>query len=220
MDGETPQRTSLRILALGGIAGPVLFSAVVIISAARQDGDYSHVHNFISEMGADELPDSAFMNYAGFLPGGLLLAGFGIVLGMSLPTHRSSIAGAFCVTLFGLGIAACGVFSCDPGCPLGDCTVENSLHNVIAPACFVCQIAGMITLGFLFRRLPEWRSLWKYSIVSGVLALVFLIGLVIFLKTDVYKGLFQRLMLGTMFVWCGIVGWKVFRCIEDLKRHP
>lgn len=209
----------LRILALGGIAGPVLFSAVVIVSATWQDGDYSHIHNFISEMGATGVPHAAFMNYAGFIPGGLLLAGFGVALGMTLPIHRSSVVAAILVTLFGLGIAACGIFSCDAGCPLGDCTVENTLHNVIAPACFVCQIVGMVTLGFLFRRLPGWRSLWKYSIVSGVLAAAFLIGLVIFLETDVYKGLFQRLMLGTMFVWCGVVGWRVFSGNREDTRN-
>lgn len=209
-------RKLLRILALGGIAGPLLFSLVVIVSAAMQ-ADYSHLSNVISEMGASGEPYADFMNYAGFIPGGLLIAAFGVELGQTLPSHRSSIAGTLGVTLFGVGIAACGIFSCDPGCPLGDCTVENTLHNVIAPACFVCQIAGMVTLGFLFRRLPEWRSLWIYSICSGVIALIFLLALASSLESRYLIGLWQRLMLATMFVWCGIVGWRTFR---DFHHNP
>ena len=42
-------------LALGGLAGPVIFSAVVILAAALRE-DYSHVTHFVSELGATGSP--------------------------------------------------------------------------------------------------------------------------------------------------------------------
>src|SRR6266545_6315049 len=48
-----PHRDSLymRILALGGVLGPVLFAAVVGVCSALRPG-YSHITQFISEHGA------------------------------------------------------------------------------------------------------------------------------------------------------------------------
>lgn len=118
----------MRLLALGGVAGPILFSAVVIVSAALR-ADYSHVANFISELGATGTPFAGLMNYAGFLPGGLMLAAFGVALAKALPRRRVATLAAILVTLFGAGMAASGIASCDPGCPQTGGSVENLIHN-------------------------------------------------------------------------------------------
>jgi hypothetical membrane protein len=49
---------------LGGVAGPILFSVVVVVSAALRV-DYSHIADFISELGATGTPHADLMNYAG-----------------------------------------------------------------------------------------------------------------------------------------------------------
>ncbi len=59
----------MRILLLGGVIGPVLFTLVVVVAAAMR-ADYSHVHQFISELGATGSSHADFMNYAGFVPAG------------------------------------------------------------------------------------------------------------------------------------------------------
>jgi hypothetical protein len=41
----------MRLLALGGVAGPVLFTTLVIVCAALRPG-YSHLYPFMSELGA------------------------------------------------------------------------------------------------------------------------------------------------------------------------
>jgi len=40
----------MRLLALGGITGPVLFAVVVLVLGALRPG-YSHLQHFISELG-------------------------------------------------------------------------------------------------------------------------------------------------------------------------
>lgn len=209
----------MRILTLGGIAGPILFSAIVLISAALQS-NYSHINNFISELGATGTMYAGLMNYAGFVPGGLMIAAFGVALAKALPRQRLMLLAAMLVTLFGLGVAASGVISCDPGCPQTGGSVENLVHNRIAPVAFLCLIVGAGILGIEFRSLPVWRPLSVYSLVSSALALCFLAGLASSLDTRALTGLWQRLLLATLLLWCAVVGLRAFRYLAAHGSPP
>lgn len=200
----------MRILALGGIAGPAAFAVVVLICATLRP-DYSHVTNMVSELGATGTPYAALMNDAGFVPAGLMLAAFGVALAGILPRQHLVVAAAVLVTLFGVGVAASGILSCDPGCPRSGGSLENLLHDRIAPLTFLCLIAGTAILGLRFRRLPAWRHLALYSLLSSGLALVFLAALASSLESRTLTGLWQRLMLTVLFLWCAVVGLNAFR---------
>ena len=65
----------MRILSIGGAAGPVLFATAVVVSGALRP-EYSHVTQFMSELGETGGSRSYLMNYGGFIPTGLLLIGF------------------------------------------------------------------------------------------------------------------------------------------------
>lgn len=205
----------MRILALGGIAGPIVFAFAVIVAASLRP-DYSHLANMISELGAQGTPHAGLMNYGGFLPSGLLLTIFGVALASALPPHGIARAAAVLVMLFGVGIVAAGIFSCDPGCPQGTGTFASHVHDRIAPPTFVCLIVAAAILGVKFRRLAEWRDLAAYSLVTSVVALILLIAVASSLQSRVLTGLWQRLMLTSMFLWCAIVGLRAYR----LGRRP
>lgn len=200
----------MRLLALGGVAGPILFSVVVIVSAALRV-DYSHIANFISELGATGTSHAGLMNYAGFLPAGLMLAAFGVALAKALPRRRAFVLAAILVTLFGAGVTASGIASCDPGCPQARGSVENLIHNRIAPFAFLCLIAGAGVLGIYFRSLPAWRSLSVYSLASSGVALLLFVALASSLDTRELTGLWQRLLLAVLFLWCAVVGLRAYR---------
>ena len=207
----------MRTLALGGLAGPIVF-AIVVVTAAAMRPEYSHATNFISELGAAGTPHSALMNYAGFIPTGVLLALFGIGLGAALPRCRVARAAALLVTLFGAGIVAAGVFSCDPGCPQSVGSLSNRIHDRIAPPTFLSLIAAAAMLGAQFRRRPEWRDLAVYSFITSGASLACLIALAISLESREGTGLWQRLMLTVMFLWCAIVGLRAYRSTREGLR--
>jgi hypothetical membrane protein len=200
----------MRMLSLGGALGPLVFAAAVLIAAALRP-DYSHVTHFISELGANGTTNAALMNYAGFVPGGLMLAAFGVALAGALPRRRLTLAAAALVTLFGGGVAASGFISCDAGCPQGDGSIENAIHNAIAPIAFLCLIAATAVLGLCFRRLPGWRAFSLYSLLTSAFALGFLAALAGSLDTRELTGLWQRLLLAVLFLWCAVVGIQAFR---------
>ena len=200
----------MRKLSLGGVAGPVLFSLITIVSAALQP-NYNHTTSFISELGASGSPYAPLMNYLGFVPAGLLLAAFGISLWRVTSRHILATAGMVLVVLFGVGVAASGVMSCDPGCPVSGGSLENIIHNAIGPISFIALICGVALLGYDFRRLPYLRPLSLYSFLTSAFALLFMIALVGSLETKMLTGLWQRLLLATLFLWCAILGIRVYR---------
>jgi hypothetical protein len=63
----------------------------------------------------------------------------------------------------------------------------------------------------VFRRLESWRSLATYSAVSSVVAFGLLVGLGLSMQTRVVTGAWQRLFIGTLYLWCAVVGLRVFR---------
>lgn len=200
----------MRFLALGGVFGPALFSLVVVISATLRP-KYSHITNFISELGATGTAHASLMNYAGFVPAGIFLAGFGVSLAHLLPRSRAVLVASVLTTLFGAGIAISGFISCDPGCPQTGGSIENFIHDKIAPISFLCLIAATGILGVSFRRVPEWRLFSLYSGITSVVALALLVMLVGSLETRVLTGLWQRLMLSALFFWTAMFGYRAFR---------
>lgn len=199
-----------RSLAWGGVAGPVLFAAIVLAAASLRPG-YSHVESFISELGATGTAYAALLNYAGFVPAGLMIVALGVALAGILPRQRLALAAAALVAIFGAGVAASGVVSCDPGCPQDGGSLENLLHNRIAPLAFLCLIAGAGLLGIQFRRLPAWRALSVFSLLTSGCGLLLLVALASSLEARELTGLWQRLLLAVLFLWCAVVGWRAAR---------
>lgn len=211
-----------RVLALGGLAGPLLFAAVTVCCAALRP-DYSHLHHFISELGATGTSHAQLMNYAGFAPTGLLLMGFGVALAARLPRHRWTTVGASLVGLFGGGILLAGFFSCDVGCPQSGGSIANLVHDRIAPPTFLAGSLGAVCLGLRFRSLASLRALWVYSVVSGALGVAFLAGLASTLESREFTGLWQRLLLTALFAWCAVVSVRLAlsgRIESPVERPP
>ncbi|MGE0812879.1 MAG: DUF998 domain-containing protein [Vicinamibacterales bacterium] len=197
-------------LLWGGVAGPILFATVATLCAWLRPG-YSQIHQFISELGATGTANAWLMNGAGFVPGGLLIAGFGLALRDALPRRRLFAAGSLLVVVFGAGIGASGLIPCDVGCPQGTGSAMNRVHDRLGPLLFLAGALGAIVLGLGFRGVRTLRALWGYSVASGLIALVLLALLASTLETRVRTGLWQRLLVATLFAWCAVVAIRVAR---------
>ena len=210
------KKYSLQFLALGGVVGPILFTVTTLICASLRPG-YSHAHHFISELGATGTPNAGLMNFAGFIPSGLMLAALGLSLTLLLPGKFLARSGSILLIIFGFGMTVVGFFSCDEGCPRTG-SLENNIHDQISGPIFLCAISGSLMLGFAFRRLPFWEKLWIYSIVSALLSLGFLIALINSLESNTHTGMWQRFLLLTLFLWFGTIGIHAFRFWRDSKN--
>ena len=193
----------MRWFALGGIAGPALFAIVLVICAAMRP-DYSHVAQFMSELGAAGTPHAGLMNLVGFIPTGVLIGAFGLSLGFTLPRSQTSCFIGVLLCLFGLGLILAGIFPCAPGCPQD----AAALHDGVSVAAFVSAIAGIALSAYRFRSVTVWRSLWRYSALSSAVALCLLVALAHSLDSRSLTGLWQRLLVGTLFLWCAVAAGR------------
>lgn len=208
------KKTNLKLLLLGGIVGPVLFTTVTLICASLRP-DYSHMQQFISELGATGTSNTELMNFAGFIPSGVFILLFGVSLMLLLPRSLLSLSGSTLIAIFGIGMIIVGVFSCDVGCPR-EGSFENNIHDLVSPPMFIMVIIGMLLLGISFRMNPVLRKLWVYSLVSALLSLFFMIALINSIGSYTYMGLWQRLLLATIFLWCVVVSVQIFKFNSNL----
>ena len=198
----------MRIFALGGVVAPIVFVTITgVVGALR---DYSHVHQFVSELGATGTPFARVMNYLGFLPAGLLFVAFAVSTRALAPGRGTAAAGGFLLGVFAVGVVTAGLASCDPGCPQGSGTLANIIHDRVSPLAFMSAIGGIALFGVSFRKVSEWTSLSRYSLLSAAVSLVFMLLLVRSLGSREMTGLWQRLFLATVFTWCAIVGIRLY----------
>jgi hypothetical protein len=161
---------------------------------------YSHTSQMLSELAATGTPNAILMNVLGFNFSGFMITAFGISLFASLPKRFLPWFGAILITLFGALMFILGFIACDAGCPEGG-SAENILHDQLSGPAFMAAILSTLLLGFAFRKIPEWRTLSLYSFITAVLSIGFLIGLITSFDDRVNIGLWQRLLIVTLFLW-------------------
>jgi len=198
-----------KLAVLGGIVGPILFTVVVIISSSLRT-DYNHLHNFISELGATETANDILMNFLGFVPSGLLIGLFGLSLLLFLPKKTMPKIGALLIMVFGLGMAVAGLFSCDAGCPPNG-SMESIIHDRVSAVTFISAILGILLLGFSFRKIEMYRGIARYSIVSGIISAILLVTMISSFESKNFTGLWQRLLLLSIFIWTSITAIRTYK---------
>ena len=162
----------LRILALCGILGPLIFAALVAVGGFSFEG-YSHASQTISELAGTDA-ESPLLQTINFFIIGITLMALAVGLHRGIGGGRGSVVGP--VLIFGFGASAGignGVFPCDSGCD-GD-TVNGFMHNLTGLVGFAAGIASIFVISRRFKGDPEWAPLHRIAGVFGVAALVALV---------------------------------------------
>lgn len=205
MPEENPRNDStLRLLAVAGITAPLLFGTLLIAAGLLRPG-HDHIADYISELGAG--PNAWIMN-ANFTLTGLLLASFSLGLARALGPGKSARAGSALVGIFGSGVFAAGIFSCDPGCPSAGASLSQQMHDTVSIIAFVAIMIAPIIVSLGMRRDPLWQGYRLYSIATGVAAIAFFF---LFVASTQYVGALERLFVATPFLWIGVIALRLFK---------
>lgn len=177
-----------------------LFTVFLLPGVLRPD--YDPLAQYISELGASGAPHAAVVNWAGYLPSGVLLA----VALASFWRHwrprglqAAGIALLFCEPLAWIGSA---LFPCDLGCPAQG-SVSQVLHSLLALFTYTGTGLGVILLACA----PGLR-LWQR--LGWLLLVVLWFGLFLAMLTPelgAVRGLLQRAGEGLMYGSQAVVGW-------------
>jgi len=204
-------RHTTRVLTAGGIVAPLLWGIAVVYSGSVFPG-YSHAHQYISELAARGSPSERVMQLAGFVIPGVLIAGFGLSIGV--PTRLMLVGfGATLVTASGVLRVAAGILPCDAGCGRMAASTSQALHDFAGTAFLLTAIAAAAVWVVISARTPG-RSIWfsVFSLLTVALSIAaapLLIAAGLADGADV--GTFQRLSLGALNLWVLVLAVRQLR---------
>jgi hypothetical protein len=180
--------------------------AVPGVAACRSDG-YSHVSQFISELGATGAADGALVSAAGFAPIGALVLAFLALAARALPRTRGVRAGLVCLGAVGVAYLVSAVFRCDPGCPSTG-SLAQSIHNGFGLLEYVGALAGF---GLLAAALRSPGCVFAAVGVAAGFAGMLTPSL------EPFRGASQRLAEAAIFGWIAYASVRLLRPDEEAR---
>jgi uncharacterized membrane protein YidH (DUF202 family) len=176
----TRRQTVIRLAAIAGTIGPVLFGSVLIALSVLE-------YDFMLGIGWHPVTNPAgawpsglalgpygLAQVANFVVSGLLLAFFSLGLHLAIEEGHGPPPGPASLLVAGIAMMLMG-FETDPIRRIG----PRSLHGLIHDVAFVIFVLAFLSALFsLWRRFesdPRWRGHARYTLASGILAVLFLL---------------------------------------------
>jgi hypothetical membrane protein len=192
--------------------GPLIWLSLIAVAGAMRP-EFSHITQYISELGERGSSTEFMMRYAAFGFTGLLYLCFASTLLATFRDGWYSVLAAALIGLDGLGRIGAGVFACDPGC--GGLSSNQELHRLFATVGFLSGILAAVAWGITFWRHGWLQGLTWYSVGSGILALVFLILMSWDRNPLNAPGLFEHLATGVLSLWVLVFATRLMRAPEQ-----
>lgn len=201
--------TLCRIGNLCGMLAPVLWASLIVYCGSVRP-EFSHLTQYISELGERGSSTELIMRYAAFVPTGLMHMAFAAFLYAAFRGERLTALAAILVAVNGVARIGAGLFPCEPGCAGPKLLLSQQLHTLSAGAGFFGMIGATILWGMLLSRYQYLRRLSRYSIASGLLGLVFLALMSSSAELRAGTGLYERLSSGVLTSWLFVVAARLW----------
>lgn len=207
-------RLIFRLLLLAGIVGPLLFAVTVLVVGSLRP-EYSHVNQFMSELGEAGGHFSWLMKYFGFVLPAVFILIFVLAFRTCFPRTPMSKIGTFLLVVFAVSMFLAGVFPCDVGCSPPDPTPDQKLHDFFSILAFPSFTAGVFFWGLFLFRDASWRRFGIYALGTAILSLVLLILMILSEASREGTGAYQRLYLGALFLWLMILSARLLTRLQS-----
>lgn len=202
MSRSSPSRATARLGAITSL-GALFIMALMVLIAGAATPEYSHISQYISELGARGAPHEWSVRVAGFLPVGLLLLGFCCFAYIALPRSRGTALGLLGLALFAAGYLVAAAFPCDLGCRPSTPSTSQLIHNAGGLIGYLLAPASLFALAREARSWPG--SAWLPDVGYGAAGLA-LLGFLTLSPDSPVVGLSQRLLEASVLVWSALCG--------------
>jgi hypothetical membrane protein len=208
-----PARPAARSVALGAVAGPVLFTLGWFVLGFVSPGytmwgtriaPYSAISQPLSGLGLG--PTGPLMNSVFILSGLLMMAGaVGVFRSIPELSRGARRMGTVLLALPGLGALVDGVF-----------TLEHFLPHFAGFALALTTVVGFPVVGYLLRKVPSWRGFGSWLIVAGPVTLALTVLYFATFTPTVegvrhgVAGLTERILVLELQAWYVAIGWLAF----------
>lgn len=183
--------TSAILASLLALLTPVVFGAL--------QPDYSHIRDYISELGATGAPYAHWVNYAGFLPIGVLTAIVGVLLPSMIPKRPLTIAASVLLFSLSIGYLGAAFVPCDAGCP-AEGSFKQSIHNLSGIIEYLGMTVSLSLFALAFIRDSRWKTVGWLSLLVAAIVL-FCFGALATPELQDLRGLSQRIAEISLFAW-------------------
>lgn len=161
--------------------------------------NYSHVTQYISELGAHGAPQGALVSWAGFAPIGVLLMVFAVAGARTAPRSVLRTLGFVGLLLFGLSYFGAAFYRCEFECRPAADSPTQSVHTALALLGYVGGPFGLMLLAVAARSWPKARWLSPLALICALISATAFLTLLLNAAPEV--GLVQRVLEGAVGVW-------------------
>ena len=196
---------------LVGIIGPIVV-VVGDLAASLSTPDYSLVRDSVSSLA---LTGIGWLQSICFLAMGLLLEIFIAGLFFNIRRARGFHAGIILLALCGFVLMLIATFHMDaPGDPR---TTAGIIHTIASYGLGLLFPIAILTLAPSFKSTPNWKGIFVYTLIAGVLAFALILG-ALFAEQPGWFGLYERIIILNALVWVEVVAIHFLRLL--LRRKP
>jgi len=197
--------------ALVGIVGPIVV-VVGDIAASLSTPNYSSIRDSISSLA---LTGIGWLQSIYFLAMGLLLEIFVAGLFFNIRRARGFHAGIGLLAFCGFGLMLIAAFRMDA--PGAQRTIEGIIHTIASYGLGLLFPIAILSLAPSLKSTPNWKNIFVYTLVAGVLAFALIIG-AFFTDQTGWFGLYERIIVANAIIWVEVVAVHLLRL--SLRREP
>lgn len=200
-------RLSCMMMAarLSASAAAALAVLVPVVGGSLVTG-YSHMAQYISELGAFGMPQGALVSFAGFLPTGLSAAAAVGIAARSAGPARSARVGYLLLMFPAVAYVGAAFARCDYGCPAGG-SFRQQLHNLLGVAEYLGGGGGLILLSLSPATAIRQADRYLLALAGVVTLLAF--AVMASPQAVPQRGLAQRVAETALFGSLLVIGWRV-----------
>jgi MFS family permease len=197
--------------ALVGIVGPVVV-IVGDLAASLSIPGYSPVRDTVSSLALTRI---GWLQSICFLAMGLLLEIFVAGLFFNIRRGWGFLAGIVLLALCGFVLMLIAAFHMDAPGALR--TIDGTIHAIASYGLGLLFPIAILLLAPSFRSTPNWKNIFIYTLVAGILAFGLIIGAFLTEQTG-WFGLYERIIILNALVWVEVAAVHFLRAL--LRREP
>jgi Protein of unknown function (DUF998) len=196
--------------AIVGIVGPIIV-IVGDLAASLSTPGYSLVRDSVSSFALTSL---GWLQSICFLAMGLLLVIFVGGLYFNIRRAQGFYAGIVLLALCGFVLMLIATFHMDhPGAP----AIDGTIHTISSYGLGLLFPIAIFALAPSFKSTPNWKSIFVYTLVAGVLALALILGALLAEQRG-WFGLYERIIILNALIWVEVVAIHFLRLL--LRQAP
>ena len=199
--------------ALVGILGPVVV-VVGDLAASLSTPGYSLIRDSISSLALSSI---GWLQSICFLAMGLLLEIFVAGLFFNIRRARGFHAGIGLLALCGFGLMLIAAFQMDA--TGAQRTTAGIIHTIASYGLGLLFPIAILLLAPSLKSTPNWRNIFVYTLVAGVLAFGLIIG-ALFTEQTGWFGLYERIIVANAIIWVEVVAAHLLRLSLRRESKP